>query len=625
MFPEFLENLDPNILLTDNYIVFDCETTNYKNGLAVFPENSLVLTCWSRGPGHPRGQSTKAVYANEYGLAVHLEEFYEADVIVAHNAKFDLQWLHRAGVDLHRLMVYDTQIGEYVLLGNRRAPLNLQATAKRYGLAGKKDLVNDMIHSGVCPSEIPMDWLVEYCHRDVDQCERVFLKQRKILDRHELLAVQYTRCLLTPVLADIELNGMQLDPVRVYDLYKEYNNKYLSLNREMEELTGGINWRSPKQVAAYLYDTLKFREVRNHKGEAKKTSTGNRSTDAATIAKLVPVTEAQHRFIQLKQKLSSLGAALSKSLEFFKGICDEQDGRFYAQFNQTVTRTHRLSSSGIPLEFEQFDKAKSVQFQNMDRNFKKLFTARNDGWDMGEADGSQLEFRVGGFHGQDRQIYRDIIEEADIHSFTASVLLNKPEGEVTSEERTDAKPETFKPMYGGSSGTEAQKAYYTAFRDKYCDLYETQRGWVSKVLANKFLKTCWGLRYYWPDTKMEKSGYVTNTQSIFNYPVQALATAEIVPVALVYMWHRTKDLSMFIVNTIHDSIICEVPPKERELFKDIAVQSFTKDVYNYLFRVYNLKFNFPLGTGCKLGKHWSEGEENKTTVESQWKLEEEVA
>lgn len=616
--PDFLVDLDPDRFLSTNYIVFDTETTNYKNGLAMFPENSLVLTCWSRGPGHPRGKGQGKCYGSEYDLAGHLEEFYEADVIVAHNAKFDLQWLARAGIDLRRVLVYDTMIGEYVIAGNRRVQLTLDATAKRYGRESKVDTVSTMISAGVCPSTIPREWLTKYCHQDVKVCEHIFLRQRRLLKEHGLLPVQFTRCLLTPALADIEMNGMVLDKERVYETYNEYNRQFLAKSKELDALTGGINWRSPKQVAEYLYDVLGFEEVTDYRGEPIRTKTGNRATDSDTIDKLKIRTEDQRRFVELKQELNKLGAALSKSLEFFKGVCDEQDCKFFAQFNQTVTRTHRLSSSGIPMLFSEFKKEKSVQFQNMDRNFKKLFRSRHDGWLMAEADGAQLEFRVGGFLGQDAMVYYDITHDVDIHQFTADTLTAA--GQPTN--RQEAKAHTFKPLYGGNSGTNAEKEYYSAFREKYRGLYETQRGWVNQVLNNKFLQTPWGLRYYWPDTRMESSGYVTNTQSIFNYPVQALATAEIIPIAVVYLWHRSKDMQMFIVNTIHDSVICEIPPDEQELFKELSVQCFTHDVYNYLDKVYNLQFNFPLGTGCKIGEHWSEGEEIKTTVESRWKLQE---
>lgn len=82
----------------------------------------------------------------------------------------------------------------------------------------------------------------------------------------------------------------------------------------------------------------------------------------------------------------------------------------------------------------------------MDRNFKKLVSARNPGWSVAETDGAQLEFRVGGFLGQDKQAISDIRNKEDVHRFTAHILNQCEEGEVTKEQRTAAKSDTFKPI-----------------------------------------------------------------------------------------------------------------------------------------------------------------------------------
>ena len=108
----------------------------------------------------------------------------------------------------------------------------------------------------------------------------------------------------------------------------------------------------------------------------------------------------------------------------------------------------------------------------------------------------------------------------------------------------------------------------------------------------------WGMEFFWPDTKVTHTGYITNTTSICNYPVQSFATAEIIPVGLIYFWHRIacNDLKMFLVNTIHDSIIAEIPEEEQEIFNELAVQCLTHDVYQYLDTVYDIKFDVPQGS-----------------------------
>lgn len=109
---------------------------------------------------------------------------------------------------------------------------------------------------------------------------------------------------------------------------------------------------------------------------------------------------------------------------------------------------------------------------------------------------------------------------------------------------------------------------------------------------------------------MTASGYITNTPSICNYPVQSFATADIIPIAVRYLWQRLREAraNSFLVNTIHDSAIAEIHPEEEKLFKELAELSFTKDVYNYLKVVYGIEFSVPLEADVKITDNWSDSE-----------------
>jgi hypothetical protein len=65
------------------------------------------------------------------------------------------------------------------------------------------------------------------------------------------------------------------------------------------------------------------------------------------------------------------------------------------------------------------------------------------------------------------------------------------------------------------------------------------------------------------------------------------------------------------VNTIHDSLVCEIHPDYREDFIRISRDAFGRRVYDYLLSVYGLDFDVPLGCGIKIGTHWGEGKEEK--------------
>ena len=601
--PWFIENPDPQIYASENYLVLDFETTNLDKGAALNKNNTVVCSSYATATGE-----VQVDFGNEFNQSRLIAAVSKADFLVMHNAKFDLQWLSRCGVDLRNVLIWDTMIGEYVRLGNRQGKLNLQAVAARYKVGKKDPLGKFFIGAGVCPSQMPRSLLRKYSAQDTLVTRDVFEHQLAELDGLNLWAVQFTRCLLTPVLADIEFNGMCLDPSRVMEAYQEEATKVQELTRELDGITGGINFRSAKQRAEFLFGKLGFDIPTDHRGNPILTGKGQPKTNAETLAMLKARTPEQEAFLSAYKKVSKAGAALSKNLDFFKGVVEEQQGVFYAQFNQTVTQTHRLSSSGLSRLFTQFDKAKSVQFQNLPRRFKRLFKARNPGWKLGEVDGAQLEFRVAAFLGNDPVAKAAILNDEDIHADTAAIFQIG---------RQDAKPQTFQPLYGGRGKTDKQKEYSKFFRNKYSGISSTQEGWTYEVLKNKQLVTPWGMIYHWPDCKVEgKYGYIKYTTSIYNYPVQGLATAEIIPIAVVYLWHRMKAAGMtsFLVNTIHDSVIAELNPEEIELYEKLAVQSLTTDVYKYLNNIYHIQFDVPLGVGIKIGDHWNEAEEKKIAI-----------
>lgn len=610
--PWFLAKPDPEYYWSRRYMVFDFETTNVEKGSPLVRENRVVSVAW-----YVEG-SAEIQY--EVGNECNLPHFYAAlsahtghrqGFLVGQSIKFDLQWLARGGFDLRSVLVYDTQLGEYVLDGNRTKPRTLDALAKQYGRVGKASHVNNMMNAGVCPSEMPPDYLKARAMRDVKDTLAVFLKQRKKLTSRAQLAVCFTRCLLTPVLAHIEMQGLKLNKDRVNEEYLRAASEYQAAMAEFNEVAQGVNPKSPNQMAVLLYDTLGFSELtyrggRPIRGKANKAfPLGMPKTDTKTLDKLKAKTAAQKRFLELRNKVAKLGAQLTKTLEFFKGIVDERDGIFYGQYNQAVTATHRLSSSGRRVKFLD-GTLRSMQFQNMANMFKDLIEPKHPDFLIGDHDGSQLEFRVAAFLGNDAKAKANIRNDVDQHIFSASKLGNKPESEVTKEERRKAKAETFKPLYGGSKGTKEQMRYYAAFREEFHQLAETQKAWTFKVLEADKLRMPWGMEFHFRGTQILDDGFITNSPNIYNYPIQCLATAEIIPIALVYLWHRLfiNNAQSVIVNTVHDSVVGEVHKEETELWLALGLQCFTMDVYEYLRTVYKLDFDVPLGVGSGLAARW---------------------
>ena len=580
-----------------DWLVLDVETTNLQRGDPWTEGNKLLLACWFfRG----RYYYSSGSEFEQHNLLHHIEE---ATVIVAHNAKFELGWLYRCGYDLASKPVFCTMVGQYVVSGNRRLPLSLNAVAEHYGLGSKESLVDQLIKRGVCPSALPETWLLEYCLQDVRLCLELAHRILAYCRNHQLVPVLFSRLSLTPVLTDIERVGMCLDEGRVDDKYRAAIAERGELRERMSEITGGINTNSNQQLTEYLFEVLRFKKPRDANNKLMETASGATSVSNAALDRLVPCNQRQREFLGLRKRLNKLEGLVSKYLQKMQDCCQESGGILRASFNQTITQTHRLSSSG---------KVYNIQLQNVNRNLKPLFKARNEGWYVMEVDYSQLEFRVAVDLADDEQGKKDILEGHDVHAHTASILFNEFKTATGSRKkalRTAAKADTFKPLFGGQSGTADQKRYYAEFKRRYKQISDTQDTWCHDALRTKELTLKpTGLKFFYPKAKLKEGGYIEESTRIRNAPIQSFASAEITLGAVMLMWTWLKDtgLQSFIVATIHDSIILEVHPDEVNTVSKFANRIMKEEVVEYIEKLYNHRIGVPLDIEVEYGQHWSE-------------------
>lgn len=587
---------NPEVYNSDNYVVLDFETTNYRYGDPLSKRNELVMASYLY-----KGKMT-SVYADEFNQKELIKIIESCDFVIAQNAKFELQWLARCGLNnIDSIVVYDTMIGEYVIAGNVRKSFKLDDNCKRYNLATKDSLVSKLIKAGVCPSEIPKSWLIKYCEKDVEVCHELFKKQYKKITKLKLNNVMFSRCLITPALSDIERAGMTLDKDRLHCVDKLITSQFADVSIELQKYLKGASPTSPKQMAVFLYETMSFKELTGYGGKPLKTPKGKPLTDKTVYSKLKCKTNKQKDFLKLKLLHSKLNAKMTKTLKPLRD-CAESTGNLQFNFNQCIAATHRLTSTGRNFK---------LQGQNMDGEMKPLWTCRNEGWVVMVPDYSTLEFGIAGFLGKDKRIYKDYKEDFDVHTFTASVINKLDEDEVTPLLRKKAKPHTFKPLFGGKSGTPDEKRYYETFETKYEGLTAEQNNWCQKVLSTGKLRLINGLICYWKGTKLQRSGFITNSTKIKNLPIQSLATADIAQLGVRFTWQRMlkAKVKSFIVNTIHDSIVMEVHPDEIDLIKEICQKGMVQDVYEYLEKIYGIKLDIPLKLDYDIGTHWEESKE----------------
>ena len=218
-----------------------------------------------------------------------------------------------------------------------------------------------------------------------------------------------------------------------------------------------------------------------------------------------------------------------------------------------------------------------------------------------EIDFSQLEFRTAVFLAQDKQGMKDIDDGVDVHQFTADTI---------GVSRQEAKAHTFKPLYGGMSGTEDEKRYYKAFLEKYKDIANWHENLQSNAIQYKKIKIPSGREYSFPYAQRQAWGGSSYSTQIKNYPVQGFATADIVPIACINAYKMMKEnkVKSLLINTVHDSIVVDAHPDEFKLMTSILDKA-TAGVTDYLYDVYNIEFNVPLDTELKMGDNWLDMDE----------------
>jgi DNA polymerase I-like protein with 3'-5' exonuclease and polymerase domains len=87
--------------------------------------------------------------------------------------------------------------------------------------------------------------------------------------------------------------------------------------------------------------------------------------------------------------------------------------------------------------------------------------------------------------------------------------------------------------------------------------------------------------------------------------VQGFATGDVVPVVLVEMEKKLQHMQSCIVNTVHDSIVIDIHPDEKDQVIQ-AVKDMNDGLNDIVERYYGVKMNVPLLLEAKIGPNWLE-------------------
>jgi DNA polymerase I-like protein with 3'-5' exonuclease and polymerase domains len=240
-------------------LVLDLETTVQRfdgkiDNSPFNPDNRCVSAhyCWLGEP-----VQTLAFHHNDKpnpdSPAPLREALKQADVIVAHNAKFDVMWLMEMGFEIPA-EVYCTMIGEYVLAKGQREQLSLKATAERRDVTRKKsDLVDELFKSGIGFEAMPWDIVLEYAEADVVSCSEIYQAQQEDYAQPENQSMQSVVTLMNQMLlflVEIERNGVKIDKVALGKIEAHFRERYDYCNKRLDEITEQVMGDKPYNLAS---------------------------------------------------------------------------------------------------------------------------------------------------------------------------------------------------------------------------------------------------------------------------------------------------------------------------------------------------------------------------------------
>lgn len=506
-----------------------------------------------------------------------------------HNLKYDYKVLSRLGICLAGIS-FDSMIAAYLINpGIANHSLNQVAFTE---LGKQKQSLGELTgqKKDIDLSKVNIDKLSDYACRDADLTFQISEKlQAKIQDP----SYKYVQKLLAdvelpliPVLADMELNGIEVDIKILKRLSQEASKELTKLTKQIHKLAGQkFNIASPLQLKKILFDKLKISSA-----DIKKGKTGL-STAASELEKI----RGNHKIIDLLLQFRELSKLQNTYLNALPKLVGS-DKRLHTNFNQTITSTGRLSSSdpnlqNIPIRSE------------FGAKIRKAFVAPR-GKSLISLDYSQVELRVAAALSHDPVMEKAFKNKEDIHTATAAKIFHVDIDKVTKEQRRTAKTVNFGVLYGmnfyGLSsrlGISREKAmqFIKEYFEAFAGVYKYTRDVVYKAEERGYVETILGRRRYIPEIQagspmLKKAA----EREAINMPIQGTA-ADIMKLAMIAVYNEFLGTDTKVVLQIHDELLLEVPDKKVK-----KVASHAKELMESVFALNSIK----LVVDAKAGKNW---------------------
>jgi DNA polymerase-1 len=508
----------------------------------------------------------------------------------AHNAKYDLLVLRRAGVALDGLE-FDSMLASYVLDPGRRSHA-LDALAiefLQFPMTGYDELTGKGKQQ-MPFDEVPITAARDYSCADADAtCRLREVLELKLADVHATALFRDVELPLVGVLAEMEWHGIAIDVPWFHSLKARFAKEREQVEHQVYEVAGEeFNINSNRQLAAILFEKLGL-PVR------KKTATGP-STDASVLQELA---DEGHALPSLLMEYRELSKLESTYLDTLPALVNPRTGRLHTSFNQTVASTGRLASSdpnlqNIPIR------------RQLGKEIRKGFIPER-GWTMLAADYSQVELRLLAHLSHDPAFVEAFKAGGDIHRQTASIIFGVAVSDVTPEMRARAKTINFATIYGQgahalSRQLKIEHAEARAFIDTYFERFAGVRAFldatVEQARERGYVETIFKRRRYIPELKDRNFNIrAFGERTAQNSPIQGSA-ADLIKVAMIHI-HRSlanRKLRSRMLLQVHDELVFECP-----LDEVVELGALVSDVMTMA-----VKLDVPLVVDIGTGPNWLE-------------------
>ena len=386
---------------------------------------------------------------------------------------------------------------------------------------------------------------------------------------------------LNSKIAELQIKGDKRSTTAV----TKHLEKITNLTTGKEVLYESINFSSPLQLSELLYSARGF--------NFSKPPTKKGESEGATGVAVLKQLKDTSGFVELLLAYRSLSKTLATYMVGIGNLADE-DNLVHTSFLLHGTATGRLSSKEPNMQnIPRGSALKDERVVNAVGSIKKMFIA-DEGHYLVQLDYSQAELRLAAFFAKEDTMLTAYANGEDLHTLTAMMVnrLTKEEFAALPKEeqkvlRTSAKAGNFGLLYGmgvkgfmdyarnnyGVSYTEQEA---TNYRNGFFATYKKLLNWHAnyKLIAKEkgYVCTLFGRRRrltnIWSADEFKRA---EDERAGINAPVQGTA-GEFTILALTLLGLRLPK-QVRLVNTVHDSIIFQVPKELLDSVVPILIET----------------------------------------------------